>query len=99
MQILWLTILKSKEYDRLQDNYQRKVELDKILWYDSKAFTRIDSDVLKEIYKEFQSTKNAIILKNYQSHKREDIMYRNGAVDSINIILKKIMDTLKKQAI
>ena len=75
-------------------NHMYRVE-DKLIL--NKKLGDLHSDMLKALLYEIKSTKNALLIEQKRYSDPIEIAFRDGAISTIDILLLKIMDALRRK--
>lgn len=58
-----------------------------------------EPDLLKALLQELKSTKNALLIEEKRYSDPIDIAYRDWAIITVNVLINKIVNILKTQAV
>lgn len=58
-----------------------------------------EPDLLKSLLQELKSTKNALLIEEKRYSNPIDIAYRDWAIIAVNVLINKIVNILKTQAV
>ena len=58
-----------------------------------------EPDLLKSLLQELKSTKNALLIEEKRYSNPIDIAYRDWAIITVNVLINKIVNILKTQAV